>query len=186
MGWNRTDLLVLVARLGLGQAGSVLALMRAAAGVPAAVPSCLRGKSSAEPHRHGMRNKEHSTCDEMHSTCNDNDSARCITLIFCFLLLCFLPSFLLLFLLLLLPPLFLFLLLLLPIFLLFLLLLLPLFLLFLLLLLCFVLFLLGLFRLTLDSLCRLCQQLLVGSLLGKDLSRRLGGLSGVGGRDGWW
>ena len=48
MGWNRTDLLVLVAGLGLGHAASVLALMRAAAGVPAAVPSCLPGKSSAE------------------------------------------------------------------------------------------------------------------------------------------
>ena len=48
VGWNRTHLLVLVAGLGLGQAASVLALMLAAAGVPAAVPSCLRGKSSAE------------------------------------------------------------------------------------------------------------------------------------------
>ena len=78
MGWNRTDLLVLVAGLGLGQAASVLALMRAAAGVPAAVPSCLPGKSSAEAqHRHSTRNTRHSTRDEMHSTCNDNDSARC-------------------------------------------------------------------------------------------------------------
>ena len=48
MGWNRTDLLVLVAVLRLGQAASVLALMLAAAGVPAAVPSCLPRKSSAE------------------------------------------------------------------------------------------------------------------------------------------
>ena len=48
MGWNRTDLLVLVAGLGLRHAASVLALMRAAAGDPAAVPSCLPGKSSAE------------------------------------------------------------------------------------------------------------------------------------------
>ena len=72
MGWNRTDLLVLVAGLGLGQAASVLALMRAAAGVP--------GKSSAEAwHRHSTRNTEHSTRDEMHSTCNDDNSARCIT-----------------------------------------------------------------------------------------------------------
>ena len=47
MGWNRTDLLVLVAGLGLGRAASVLALMLAAAGVPAAVPSCLLGKSSS-------------------------------------------------------------------------------------------------------------------------------------------
>ena len=80
MGWNRTDLFVLVAGLGLGQAASVLALMRAAAGVPAAVPSCLPGKSSAEAqHTHSTRNTRHSTRDEMHSTCNDNDSARCIT-----------------------------------------------------------------------------------------------------------
>ena len=58
----------------------MLALMRAAAGVPAAVPSCLPGKSSAEAkHKHSTRNTEHSTRDEMHSTCNDKDSARCIT-----------------------------------------------------------------------------------------------------------
>ena len=48
MGLNGTDLLVLVAGQGLGQAASVLALMLAAAVVPAAVLSCLPGKSSAE------------------------------------------------------------------------------------------------------------------------------------------
>ena len=48
MGSNGMDLLVVVAGLGLGQAASVLALMLAAAGVPAAVPSCLPGKSGAE------------------------------------------------------------------------------------------------------------------------------------------
>ena len=121
----------------------------------------------------------------MHSTCNDNDSARCITFSafsssaffrlfssssFSFFFLLSSSSF--------------------SFFFLFSSSSFSFFFLFsspsLLLLLCFVLFLLGLFRLTLDSLCRLCQQLLVGSLLGKDLSRRVGGLSGVGGGDGWW
>ena len=42
------------------------------------------------------------------------------------------------------------------------------------------------FLLKLDSLCRLIEQLLVSSLPGQALSRRVGGLSGVEGGDGWW